>query len=110
MDLQPLNEAVEEEIYAAPLDERREWVKKFLDARARRRAAQEEEDEAKEVIRDLLDEAGAEFGSVGGQVVLRYRTMSVRRLNTKKLRNDHPELADAYTNENEERRMEVIDD
>lgn len=108
-ELMPLG-AVDEEVIAVPLDEIREWEKRFKDARARRREAQEEEDEAKEVIKEYLDASGAEFGSVGGKITLRYRSMTVRRFNTKKFRKAHPDLADAYTDENEERRMEVIDD
>lgn len=109
-DLQPLNAPAEEEVIAAPLDEIREWEARFRDARRRRREAAEEEEEAKQVLKDYLDAAGAEFGSVGGHITVRYRTMSVRRLNTKKLRKDYPELAEAYTEENEERRMEVVED
>ena len=108
-ELMPLG-AVDEEVIAAPLDEIREWERKFRDARARRRAAQEEEDEAKEVIKEYLDAAGAEFGSVNGRITLRYRSMEVRRFNTKKFRKAFPDLADEFTDTNEERRMEVVED
>lgn len=104
-DLEP-----EEEIIAAPLDDIREWERKFKDARQRRREAQEEEDEAKEVIKEYLDEYGAEFGSVNGKITLRYRTMEVRRFNKKKFAKDHPDLVERYTEANEERRMEVVED
>jgi predicted phage-related endonuclease len=107
MDLQPLN-AAEEEIVAVSLDEIREWERKFKDARERRRAAQEEEDEAKEVLADFLGDA--EFGTVNGKITLRYRTMTVRRFNKKKFAKAHPDLVDRYTDANEERRMEVVDD
>lgn len=106
-ELQPLG-APEEEIIAVPLDEIREWEKRFRDARRRRREATEEEEEAKEVLKEYLGDA--EFGSVGGQITLRYRSMTVRRFNTKKFRKAHPDLADAFTDENEERRMEVVED
>jgi predicted phage-related endonuclease len=106
-ELMPLG-AVDEEVIAVPLDEIREWEKRFKDARQRRREAQEEEDEAKEVLKEYLGDA--EFGSVGGKITLRYRSMSVRRFNTKKFRKVHPDLADEFTEENEERRMEVIED
>lgn len=109
-DLQPLNPAADEEVLAVALDEIREWERKFRNARARRREAQDEENEAKEVLREFFDESGAEFGSVGGRITLRYRRMDVRRLNTKRLRKDHPDLAEAYTDTNEETRMEVVED
>lgn len=109
MELQPLN-APEEDVIAAPLDEIREWERKFKDARERRREAAEEEEEAKEVIREYLDAQGAEFGSINGHITLRYRTMTVRRFNKKKFAKDHPDLVDSYTEANEERRMEVVED
>ena len=106
-DLQPLN-APEEEIIAAPLDEIREWEAKFREARSKRKYWQEVEDEAKEMITDYLGDA--EFGSVGGQITLRWRRMEVGRFNTKKFRKQSPELAEEFTDVREERRMEVIED
>ena len=108
--LAPLNEPVEDEVIAAPLDEIREHVALFMDARERRREAQAEEDEERDIIRGFLDEYGAEFGSVGGKIVVRDRSMTVRRFNKKALAKDHPDLVDRYTQPNEERRMEVVTD
>lgn len=108
MDLSPLNAPAEEEVIALPLDEIREWERRFRDARQRRREAQEEEDEAKEVLTDYLGDA--EFGSVAGKITLRYRSMTVRRFNKKKFAKDYPDLVDKYTEANDERRMEVIED
>lgn len=107
-DLAPLNAPAEEEIIAVSLDEIREWEKRFKNARARRREAQEEENEAKEILAEYLGDA--EFGSVGGQVTLRYRRMTVRRFDKKEFAKDHPDLVDKYTKANEERRMEVVED
>lgn len=106
-DLQPLN-APEEEVIAAPLDEIREWEALFKQARSKRKYWQEREDEAKEMIVDFLGDA--EFGSVAGQITLRYRRMEVGRFNTKKFRKAHPELAEEFTDVREERRMEVVED
>ena len=109
-DLRPLGAEPEEEIISAPLDEIREHVALFMDARARRREAQAEEDEERDIIRGYLDEAGAEFGSVKGKLVVRDRTMIVNRFSKKDLAKDHPDLVDKYTKPNEERRMELIED
>lgn len=100
----------EEEAVQAALDPIAEWVGKFLRARELRKRAKELEDEAKEMIAGYLVERDAEYGTVGDKMRLRYRTVESNRFDVKRFRAENPEVAEAYTRQQIERRMEVIDD
>lgn len=94
----------------AALDPIAEWVGKFLRARELRKRAEELEKEAKEMIAGYLVDRDAEYGTVGNKLRLRYREVVSNRFDVKRFRSENPEVAEAYTRQQTERRMEVIDD
>jgi hypothetical protein len=108
-DIIPLGADVEP-VVSAPLDSVADWTKLFLKLRKQKREIEEQMEEAREVIVLKLEEEGAEFGTLGNKVVLRYRTMETNRFNVSRFRKAEPELAKQYTDRKLENRMEVVED
>jgi predicted phage-related endonuclease len=100
----------EEEAVQAALDPIADLFGRFLRARELRKRAEELEKESKEILANYLIERGAEYGTVGNKMRLRYREVVSNRFDVKRFRAENPEVAEAYSRQQIEHRMEIIDD
>jgi hypothetical protein len=100
-------EPVEEEV-STPLDMIREHVNRFLKARDLEKQAKKAREEARDVVANFLMEMGAEFGTIKGIPVVRWRETTKKVFNIKRFREDHPEFDDEYLEETVVYSMEVV--
>ena len=66
------------------------------------------EDNAKAAIQHELGEH--EIGELDGRIAVTWKHFKKRKFQQAKLKEDHPEIAEAYTELAEERRFEVTDE
>lgn len=93
---------------AAPLDDLATWVQAYREATANAKTWAEIADRAKEQITAALDQHGAQVGTIGGRPAVRWTVVESSRLDTRKLRSEHPELVEAFTVPTVTRRFTVV--
>lgn len=86
-----------------------EFVRTYWEARAAAKAADAKVKEMGARIKAFLQEHGVERAVADGMLVTAAPT-PVKRLDTKRLRDDHPDLAEQYTVESQEVRLRVVPD
>lgn len=97
-----------EEPLTAELDTIADWVARLEKLREMKADVTAREKETAEFIKGYLRDRDAEFGEVGGQLVVRRRVLVKRVLDTKALRAKEPELAEQFTVDRPEERLEMI--
>ena len=102
----PEVEATDENTVA--LDEIEDRVARYLKAKEVEKAGKDAAEETRHEIAAYLEARGAEFGMVGGKLVIRWRPVTSRRLNQKKLASAHPDLVEEFTAESTSMRMEIV--
>ena len=90
------------------LDSIADWVAAYRKAKELEKIAAEKAAEARAVLTAKLDETGAEFGTVDDVPVLRWRSVESNRLDTKKLRAEHPELCEQFSKLSVAMRLEIL--
>jgi len=65
--------------------------------------------ETRDEIVGYVAERNAEFGAVDGQLLVRVRTVTTRRIDTTALKAKEPELAERFTKTTESVRLEMIE-
>lgn len=65
--------------------------------------------ESRDMIVGYLRDRDAEFGAVDGQLLVRRRTVTTRRIDTTALKAKEPEIAERFTKESVSDRLEMID-
>jgi hypothetical protein len=65
--------------------------------------------ETRDEIVGYLRDRDAEFGAIGGQLLVRRRTVTTRRIDTTALKAKEPEIAAQFTKESVSDRLELID-
>lgn len=98
---------VTEEATAA-LDDISDRVERYRRAKQLEKAAKDAAEEARADIAAHLEARGAEFGTVDGTLVIRWRAVTSQRLNTKKLGKSHPDLVAEFTGPVTAMRMEIV--
>lgn len=93
----------------AALDDLAPWIAAHRAATSHAKSWQEVADRAKQHITTALDEADAEIGTIAGEPAVRWTVVESSRLNTKKLRAEHPELVDRFTAPTSSRRFTLVD-
>jgi hypothetical protein len=99
---------VPEPVKEASLDDISAWIEQLEEARMTEKAAKERAEEARTAIVARLREAGAEYGTVNGQRVVKAKTIESSRFKTAEFRKAHPQLADEYTSVSTSVRLEII--
>jgi putative phage-type endonuclease len=89
-------------------DEAREWLRTYNDAKAREIAAAEEAERAANLLRAALGEA--EEGRLDGQTVVTWKATKRRDIDTRRLREDLPDVAARYERVSQVRRFVVKGD
>lgn len=92
----------------AALDPIDDWVKRYREAKELGRLAAEKADEARAVIAEWLDQRNAEVGTLNGEPAVKWTVIRSNRLDTKALREDHPDIAASYTRETTSNRMDLL--
>jgi predicted phage-related endonuclease len=103
-----VEEAAELEAATADVFEIADWVARLEKLRAMKKDVEEREKEAADFIKAWLRERNAEFGAVDGQLLVRRRTVTSRRIDTTALRAKEPEIAEQFTKESTSERLEMI--
>lgn len=93
----------------APIDELATWVKAYREACANRDNWSEIADRAKQQISQALEEAGAEVGTVDGYPAVRWTQVTSQRLDTKRLKAAHPDIAAEFLVSSSSRRFTLVD-
>ena len=86
-------------------DEARQWLRTYNDAKAREQAAAEEAERAANLLRAALGEA--EEGRLDGQTVVTWKATKRRDIDTRRLREDLPDVAARYERVSQVRRFVV---
>lgn len=102
-------EPVDEPIVSVELDELADWVARYRRAKELEKEVAERVKEARDMIAGFLTDRDAEFGSIGGRLAVRWRTVESHRIDTPRLRKEDPELAEKYTKVRTEHRLELIE-
>jgi predicted phage-related endonuclease len=92
-----------------PIDGLRDHLAAYRVAQGNVKAWQDTADRLKQHIVDALDAAGADIGLVSGKPAVRWTRVESLRLNTKKLRDDHPDLAAQYSVPSVTHRFTLVD-
>lgn len=93
----------------AELDTIADWYARLVKLREMKRDVTEREKETADFIKGWLRDRDAEFGEVDGQLVVRRRVLVKRVFDTKAFRAKEPELAEQFTVERPEERLELIE-
>lgn len=93
----------------APLDGMAAWVAAYREAKANADSWTEIADRAKEQITAELEQAGASIGTLHGRPAVRWTEVASSRLNTKKLKAEHPELVDQFSIPTTTRRFTLVE-
>lgn len=93
----------------AAIDDLAAWVAAYKAAVGNAKGWQEVADRAKQHITTALDKADAEIGTVNGEPAVRWTVVESSRLNTKKLRAEHPQLVDQFTAPSSSRRFTLVE-
>lgn len=92
----------------AELDSIADWVASYRKAKELEKVAKEKAEEARSIIAAKLDETEAEFGTVDDEPVVRWRSVSSTRLDTRKFREQYPDLAEEFSVTKPSMRMEIL--
>lgn len=103
-----MDDSTDIEPKVAELDAIADWVAVYRKAKDAEKLAKEKAEEARAIIAATLDETEAEFGTVDDEPVIRWRSISATRLDTKKLREQYPDLADEFSVTKPSMRMEIL--
>lgn len=98
-----------EQRHSAALDDLADWVAAYRAAREHERNWRETAERVRAEITTRLSESEASVGTVAGSPVVRYTPVTTQRLDTKALREDHPELAARYTAPQTSHRFSLVD-
>lgn len=110
-DLTPMQEAVVENEFAiAPADDISDRIAAYRKAKALEKQAKERAEEHRRAIASYLEQNDAEYGTVGGKMVVRWRTVTGSRIDPKKLRENHPDIAAEVTVTSDSHRLELIEE
>lgn len=91
-------EGAEPEPVAVPLDtDMVNWITAYRRAKDKEKHWSATAEAAQRHITELLDAAGAALGTVNGHIAVRWKTVEARRIDGHKLREDYPDIADAYS-------------
>lgn len=92
----------------AALDEIADRWNRYVKAKEAETLAKTVVEETRSDVTAYLRERGAEFGTIDGQLVARWRRITKRRFQQKKFVESNPEIAEAYTVESDEWRLERV--
>lgn len=92
-----------------PIDDLATWVTAYQQACTNRNQWADIADRAKQQITQLLAQASAEFGTIGGRPVVRWEPVTTRKIDVKTLRAKDPDLAERYTYTTTTRRFTILD-
>lgn len=104
-----LEEAVALEQSTTDLDVISDRVVRYRKLKDLERSLAEQIKETRDEIVGYLKDRDAEFGAVAGQLVVRRRTVTTRRIDTTALKAKEPEIAEQFTKETTADRLEMID-
>lgn len=90
------------------LDEIDDRVRRYLTAKKVEKQGKDAAEETRHEIAAYLEARGAEFGTVDGVLVVRWRPVTSKRLDQKKLASNHPEIVEEFTRESTSMRMEIV--
>lgn len=90
------------------IDELATWVAAYREACTNRDNWAEIADRAKQQITQHLEEAGAEIGTVDGLPAVRYTQVATNRIDTKRFKAEHPELAAQFTTTSHSNRFTLV--
>lgn len=91
----------------APIDGLAVWIAAYREATDSAKKWTEIADRAKEQITKAIGDA--EIGTVDGQPAARWSVVNSSRLDTKKLRAEHPDIAEQFTVPTTTRRFTLVD-
>lgn len=91
------------------IDDLATWVKAYREARTNSDNWAEIADRAKQQIQQALEEADAEVGTVNGYPAVRYTQVTSQRLDTKRLKAAHPDIAAEFMVTGHSRRFTLVD-
>jgi hypothetical protein len=90
------------------VDELADRWERYKLAKKAEAAGKKAADEARADIVELMKARGAEFGTIGGQLVCRWRRITKRKFQQAKFVESNPELAEQYYVESDEWRLEQV--
>lgn len=96
------------EANSAALDDIADRVERYTKAKALEKAAKDIIEETRADIAAHLEARGAEFGTVEGALRIRWRPVTSKRLDQKKLGQNHPEIVEEHMRESTSMRMEIV--
>lgn len=86
-----------------------DWIARLAKLREMKRDVEAREKEAAEFVKGYLRERDAEFGAVDGKLVVRRRSVTSHRIDTKALKEKEPEIAERFTKPSTSERLEMIE-
>lgn len=95
--------------FTTEIDSLAEWVHAYRYAKENEAKWRETADEVRAKLVAHLTEHDAEVGTLDGAAAVKYVPVTSRRLDSKALKSDHPELAAQYTNEQTSYRFTVVE-
>lgn len=104
-----VEEAAKLDAATTELDTIADWYARLVKLREMKRDVTEREKETSDFIKGWLRDRGAEFGEVDGRLAVRRRVLVKRVFDTKTFRAKEPELAEEYTVDRPEERLELIE-
>jgi predicted phage-related endonuclease len=108
MDLTPIDQAIVEEYAVTPADVIKDRIAAIAKLKEAEKAVKAKIEEHRTEIASYLENQGAEYGTVDGQIRVRWRTIEGTRIDAKALRSKMPEIAEAFTIPTEQHRLELI--
>lgn len=105
----PIEEAVALEAATVDVYPISDRVARYRKLKEMERDIAERLKETRDEIVGYIGERGAEFGSIDGQLLVRVRTVTTRRIDTTALKAKEPELAERFTKATESKRLELIE-
>lgn len=92
-----------------PIDDLSTWVAAYREACTNRDNWAAVADRAKEHISKALEAADAEVGTVNGYPAVRWTAVTSNRLDTKRLRAEHPDLVAQFSVPSHSRRFTLVE-
>jgi predicted phage-related endonuclease len=107
-----INDALvaEQEAIVAEIDDISDRVAAYKKMKKVAKEAEARAEEYRKEIASYLESKEAEYGTIGGKLAMRWRTIVTNRFDTKKFRKQNPDVADMYTVTSETHRLEVIEE
>jgi len=106
--LTPPAEPSEAQPIAIPIDGLKQLVAQLDEARQAQRDAKDRADEARDQIIAYLRDNGGEVGTVDGRPAVEWKTVTKKQFETARFRVENPDMADEYTTERTENRLELL--